>query len=267
LIGFAEYAKAADDEDALKMTREIYKKIVSLYDAPKPNDPRRMEIHVAPMLLLSTTQTIRDIDVENKAYYNDVAKKIYSDINRLFVKRDRKLLLENVGSNGEIFEDIAQGRTVNVGHAIEEAWFMITEGMYQNDSKMINDSIQILDWMLEIGWDNEFGGFFSYLDMNGMPPHEVIWDLKYWWPHNEAMYALLLAHHLTGDTKYEQWYEKVHEWAFKHFKDDEYGDWYGYLHRDGSVLLPIKGSEWKGSFHTSRMFMYGLELLGKMKQQ
>lgn len=267
LIGFAEYSKAANDKNTLMMTRNLFRKVVALYDAPKATGVRPLQAHVEPMLLLSTTQTLRAVDTEHEANYNDVAKRLYSDIVRLFVKKDRKLLLEFVGTNGEIYEDVAQGRTVNVGHAIEEAWFMIVEGMYQNDSKMISDSIELLDWMLDFGWDKEFGGFYSFLDMNGKPPYEFIWDSKLWWPHNEAMYALLLAHHLTGESKYEQWYEKVHKWAFKYFKDDEYGEWYGYLHRDGSVLLPIKGSEWKGSFHTSRMFMYGLELLEKMKLQ
>ena len=28
---------------------------------------------------------------------------------------------------------------------------------------------------------------------------------------------------------------QVHEWSFAHFPDAEHGEWYGYLHRDGSL--------------------------------
>ena len=30
-------------------------------------------------------------------------------------------------------------------------------------------------------------------------------------------------------------WEKVHAYAFGHFADKEYGEWYGYLHKDGTV--------------------------------
>ena len=37
------------------------------------------------------------------------------------------------------------------------------------------------------------------------------------------------------------------------FADEEHGEWYGYLHRDGRVSVPLKGNLWKGPFHLPRM--------------
>ena len=91
-------------------------------------------------------------------------------------------------------------------------------------------------------------------------------DMKLWWPHNEALYATLLAHHLTGDQKWSAWYERLHEYSFGHFPDREHGEWYGYLHRDGTVSSPIKGNMWKGPFHLPRMQLYGWKLLEEMKK-
>ena len=79
--------------------------------------------------------------------------------------------------------------------------------------------------------------------------------MKLWWVHNESLIATLVAYAITGDEYYAQWYEKLHEYIFKHFPDKEFGEWYGYLHRDGTVSHTQKGSLWKGPFHLPRCFI------------
>ena len=85
--------------------------------------------------------------------------------------------------------------------------------------------------------------------------------MKLWWVHNEALIATLLASNLTGDTYYDEWYEKLHHYVFTHFSDTEYGEWYGYLHRDGSVSHEQKGSLWKGPYHLPRAMMLCEQIL------
>lgn len=77
-------------------------------------------------------------------------------------------------------------------------------------------------------------------------PIQLEWDMKLWWPNNEAIYGTLLAYALTNEKKYEDWFEKLHGWAIKHFTDKKYGEWIGYLHRDGSLALALKGNYFKG---------------------
>jgi hypothetical protein len=55
-------------------------------------------------------------------------------------------------------------------------------------------------------------------------------------------------------------FEKVHDYSFGHFADKECGEWYGYLHKDGTVSHTQKGSMWKGPFHYPRMLM-NMEML------
>ena len=50
------------------------------------------------------------------------------------------------------------------------------------------------------------------------------------------------------------------EWAYGHFPDHEFGEWYGYLHRDGTVAQPAKGNLFKGPFHIPRMMVKGYQL-------
>jgi N-acylglucosamine 2-epimerase len=90
--------------------------------------------------------------------------------------------------------------------------------------------------------------------------------MKLWWPHNEAIIATLLAHQLTGDAEYERWHERVHGWAYAHFPDPVHGEWFGYLHRDGSVSTRLKGNLWKGPFHLPRMQWYCAQRVSEMLQ-
>lgn len=265
IIAFAEYAKASGDRAVLDRAKEVYKMVLNFYKNPsllpaKINpEVRPAKALAPPMILLATSQVIRDIDSDE--IYNDVIDMCMDDIN-VFLKKDRKVLLEVVGENNEII-DTPDGRSINPGHSIETAWFLIQEGIYRNENSIINAGLDILNWSVERGWDKEYGGILNFIDLENKPPEKVEWDMKYWWPHVEALYALLLAHFTTNDKSYEDWYDKIHEWTFKYFPDAEYGEWYGYLHRDGSVCLPIKGGVWKGPFHIPRFLLNGIKLLEK----
>jgi N-acylglucosamine 2-epimerase len=175
-------------------------------------------------------------------------------------------MFEHVGLNGEKL-DSPKGRLVNPGHSIEAAWFLMTEGIRRNDKKIINRSLDILDWSMDIGWDKKYGGLLYFVDTEGKPAEQLEWDMKLWWPHTEALYALLLAYDVTRDEKYAKKFEMMHDYSFNGFEDKEYGEWFGYLHRDGSVSNTLKGSIFKGPFHLPRALMLATKLLYKMDKK
>jgi N-acylglucosamine 2-epimerase len=107
--------------------------------------------------------------------------------------------------------------------------------------------------VFEWGWDNDYGGILYYKDVKNLPLQEYWHDMKFWWSHNEAKIATLLAFKLTGNEKYALWHKKIYDWSSKHFPDQEYGEWIGYLHRDGRISSTLKGNHWKGPFHLLRM--------------
>ncbi|MDP6523995.1 MAG: AGE family epimerase/isomerase [Kiritimatiellia bacterium] len=229
----------------------------------KFTDERPMKSIAVPMITLVTAQCLRDsIDMDGAAGWIDGAiEEIRSD----FMKPDEQAVLENVGPNGEIYDHF-DGRIMTPGHAIEAAWFVLHEAKQRgNDSELIETGTTILDWMWARGWDEEYGGILYFRDLNNLPVQECWHDMKFWWPQNEAIIATLLAHHLTGDEKYAEWHRMIHDWAYSHFPDPEYGEWYGYLHRDGRVSVPLKGNLWKGPFHMPRMQWYCWKLLEEMR--
>lgn len=267
IIACVEYYKASGDAMALKKAREIYEMVLDLYRHPEKTAPkinpqtRSTQSHSLPMILLSVTQALREADKSTN--YDKIAEEFIDLILTRFLKPSEKALFETVGRNGERL-DSPQGRCINPGHSIETSWFIMHEGIYRNDRNMIEKGLQILDYSFELGWDKKYGGILSFVDIEGKPSEQLEWDMKLWWPHTETIYAMLLAYSLTGNEKYAKLHEMVHEWSFSHFTDQESEEWYGYLHRDGSVSSTLKGNMWKGPFHLPRALLLCIKLLEKM---
>ncbi len=265
VIALAEYAKATGDAEAKKQAGDLYRLILQYHQRPGLLEPknitttRQLKSHAMPMILLATSQVLRQID-ENKLYTQVIDDSI-QEVFEHFVKPEFKVLLEAVGPHGE-FLDEPPGREVNPGHAIETAWFIMEEARQRPQAqKLIESACEILDWSLDIGWDTEYGGIYYFRDCQGKPCPQYEHDMKLWWPHNEAIYATLLAYHLTGKDKYAQWHQKIHDWAYAHFPDRKNGEWFGYLRRDGTISSTLKGNMWKGPFHLPRMQLYAWKLL------
>lgn len=267
VMGLAEFAKASGEDWARQKAAEVFDLLVRYHTTPGLLEPkvnpqvRPMKSHSMPMILLATCQVARQ--VEDRPVYSETVERSLQEVFGHFVKPDMCVVLENVGPNGE-FLDIPEGRTVLPGHAIETAWFIMEEGRYRNDRELSLKALPLLQWSLERGWDKEFGGLLYYTDVKGMPCTQYEWDLKLWWPHTEAIYATLLAYYLTGDDKWLDWHRKVHDYSFRNFSDPDYGEWFGYLHRDGTVSHRLKGNLWKGPYHLSRMLLLSWKLLEEM---
>jgi N-acylglucosamine 2-epimerase len=268
-IGNAAYSRAACNgraaDDAVKHFAEYLRySFQPGLIAPKVNPNSRPTIGISPLMIaIATAQEVRenlgDVSVSGRTCTEWIDGCI-ADIERHFVKPDHEALMETVEPNGEILDHF-DGRTLNPGHAIECAWFLLHEGKLRSDQHYIRLGLTILDWMWKRGWDDEFGGLFYFRDLRGLPVQEYWHDMKFWWPHCEAIIATLLAWEVSGDRKYAEWHRQVHDWSFRHFGDPEHGEWYGYLHRDGRVSVPLKGNMWKGPFHLPRMLWYCWRLL------
>ena len=203
------------------------------------------------MISLATAQELRTC-LGDDSFDADIDACI-EEIQRDFVKPELECVMETVGPNGEVLDHF-DGRLLNPGHAIEGAWFILNEARHRgNDPALTELGCSMLDWMWARGWDEKHGGIFYFRDVHGKPVQEYWHDMKFWWPHNETILATLLAHLMTGDARYEQMHRQVHDWAYAHFPDAEHGEWFGYLHRDGRVSVPLKGNLWKGPFHLPRM--------------
>ncbi len=177
--------------------------------------------------------------------------EVLHEVLDVFYHEDSGMILENVAPDGS-FVDSFEGRLLNPGHAIEAMWFVMDLGERLNNALIIKKAVDIALHTLEYGWDKQFGGIFYFMDIKGVPPQQLEWDQKLWWVHIEALVCLAKGYQLTGNEQCKVWFEKVHEYTWKHFRDLAYPEWFGYLNRRGEVLLSLKGGKWKGCFHIPR---------------
>lgn len=260
VVGSVELYKATKEKKYLKLARETYDSVIHLYfnpnlSAPKFNPEVIKDKGLAgPMILLVTSQIMRENDPENANKYNANIDVFLNVIMKQHLHPECKAMFENVGLNGERISG-PRGRLVNPGHSIEASWFLMNEYLYRKDPEILKNALNILDWSFEIGWDKEYGGLMYFADVEHKPCEALEWDMKLWWPHNEMLIAFLKAYAITGEEKYLDKYKLVHDYAFSRFKDAKYGEWYGYLHRDGSVANDLKGNIFKGPFHLPRCLM------------
>ncbi len=97
------------------------------------------------------------------------------------------------------------------------------------------------------------GGIIAFCDCHGAPPAALEWDMKIWWPQCEAMIANRLAYAEFGDRKYLDNFNALKEYVFSRYPDSEYGEWFAYMHYDGTRANDLKGNVSKGPFHLPRM--------------
>ena len=261
-IAMAEYAKASGDMTYAQKALDLFKDIRKFVATPGYMEPKYLPSleakgHSLVMILINTASRIRNV-ISDPVLDQQIDESIASL--KDFMKPEFKALLEMVGPNGE-FIDTINGRLINPGHCIETAWFLLEEAKYRGwDKELTAQALQILDWSWEWGWDKQYGGIINFRDCRNLPPQDYSQDMKFWWPQTEAIIATLYAYEATGDDKYLIWHKQISEWTYAHFPDAEYGEWYGYLHRDGTVAQPAKGNIFKGPFHIPRMMIKSYDL-------
>lgn len=254
-MAFAALDKAEPNDRYKKIAVDTFENIIrrkenwkGIYNKAYPGT-RPLKNFSLPMILCNLSLELEHILGKDRV--DAFIPEVIHEVMDVFYQPVHGLILENVLADGS-FCDSFEGRVLNPGHVIEAMWFIMDLGKRMNDPALIQKSTNIMLDTLEYGWDKEYGGIFYFLDIKGAPPQQLDWDQKLWWVHVEALVALAKGYKLTGDVRCAAWFQKLHDYTWKHFKDPEYGEWFGYLNRRGEVLLPLKGGKWKGCFHIPR---------------
>ncbi len=269
-IAMSEYALATGDQHWAKRAIQVFEDTQRFLATPgflpaKFEADVKLQGHSIVMILINVGSCIRKV-VDDPKLTQQIDESI-EKLKKYFIHPEFKCLLETVGENGE-FIDTNMTRTINPGHCIETSWFIMEEAKLRGwDKPMFDLALQVFDWSWDWGWDKQYGGIINFRDCKNLPPQDYSQDMKFWWPQCETIIASLYAYLGTGDEKYLYRHERISEWTYAHFPDAEYGEWYGYLHRDGTVAQPAKGNLYKGPFHIPRMMIKGYMLCQEILQK
>ena len=254
-MAFASLDKAIPSDEHKQIALDTFENILKRrndwkgrYNKAYPGT-RPLKNFSLPMILCNLSLELEHLIGSGRV--NQLAAEVVHEVMEVFYQPQTGVILENVNPDGS-FNDSFEGRVLNPGHAIEAMWFIMDLGKRMNDEALIRKATGIMLDTLERGWDKEHEGIFYFLDVKGTPPLQLEWDQKLWWVHVEALVALAKGYKLTGDPRCAAWFERVNDYTWRHFKDEAYGEWFGYLNRRGEVLLPLKGGKWKGCFHIPR---------------
>ncbi|TVQ11195.1 MAG: N-acylglucosamine 2-epimerase [Balneolaceae bacterium] len=263
IMALAEYSRASGDATAMREAKELLERVWEwskdlskvgrpVYKGETPSQPLAI-----PMILLNLIEEVAGDDRET--YRPEVEECIARML--LHVHEDEKTVYETVAPDGSFIDSI-EGRLLNPGHAIEAGWFLQHWAQYLKRDDLSKIAVNMVRWSYERGWDKEKGGIYYFLDSKGYSPTQLEWNMKLWWPHCEALYAHLLNFSITGDEQDRAAFEQVHEYTFSRFPDHEFGEWYGYLDREGRHTHRFKGGPYKGCFHVPRALLLCWQKMG-----
>ena len=264
-MGFSSLYKATQNEHYKKIAIDTFDNIIKRqhnwkgkYNKAYPGT-RSLKNFSLPMILCNLALELEHILGEEKV--NEFIPTVIHEVMEVFYNPELGVVLENVYEDGS-FCDSYEGRVLNPGHAIEAMWFIMDLGKRLGNNALIDKACTIMLQTLEYGWDKKYGGIFYFLDVKGHPTQQLEWDQKLWWVHVETLVALAKGYKLTGNQDCAKWFKKVHDYSWSKFKDPEHGEWFGYLNRQGEVLLNLKGGKWKGCFHMPRAMYQVWKTLG-----
>lgn len=264
VYGLSEYCRAAPDAGLLALARKIFAEIQKRIESPDFSEtapyqlPPNRRCHGVPMILTEVAgelaRTSGDANIAGAA--DDYAGRVMNH----FIRPARQCLLEYLDYD---YWEVPppEGTYVMPGHAIESMWFQMHRARARNDRSQVRAAAEVMRWHLEKGWDREYGGIFLGIDADGQTPFLPNSETKLWWPHTEALYALLLARELTGESWCETWFDQVYEWSFGHFAMPETGEWRQRLDRKGTPMTKVIALPVKDPFHLPRALILSLELL------
>lgn len=280
LIGMSAYVKAMGCREKYPIVEALYRSIKARVEKndyltqPYPI-PEGFCTHGIPMILLNSVH-------EYIRMKQSLGLEIREDVDYARSKLEF-ILTELYDGNGHIFEYKKIGshapvtvleRHLKPGHTLEDAWFWVE---FLEESGGLQESLPKIEKIVldtfDIGWDEEQGGIFCFVDYQGGMPHgerfggaqeQLIldtWDTKLWWVHSELLYLFLKMYRVTGKEIYLDHYKKSADYAFRVFPNRETGEWIQIRRRDGTpedkvVALPVKDP-----FHIMRNFIKIIELM------
>lgn len=145
------------------------------------------------------------------------------------------------------------------GHDLENVWLLMdaSESAGVGDGPLLDLYESLWDYSLRYGWDEDQGGFY-YTGPLGQP---AVNRAKSWWVQAEVLVSALRMYEKTGNSRYQEIFQKTLRWIVDHQIDWRNGEWFESIRADGAPS-GVKAGIWKSAYHNGRAMLECLEILG-----
>jgi N-acylglucosamine 2-epimerase len=267
VLALTEYYKSgAGTGEHLEQARTLATRVLSWISDASPLGRSRLggqtPVRQLADIMVAASMAMELMPVVPDPLYARLLRQCLQEVREHWLP-ERRTLLENLPLDGSDYRQSPDTRLLCPGSAIEVAWFLLhaLEALGERNADTEKFLLDVIEGSLETGWDAEHGGLYYFLDAEGRPPLQLEAYMKLWWPHTEALYALVLAYSLSGEAKWLDWLRTVDDYTFRTFVDPEHGEWFGYVDRYGNVTHHMKGGPYKGFFHVPRCLLFCLQRL------
>lgn len=270
VIAFGQLSIATGNQEYADIAKRTFDIVLSKVDNPKGrwnkavHGSRALKSFALPMILCNVALEIEPL--LDPAFMKQTIDTCIHEVMDVFYRPELGLIVEHLSADNELV-DCFDGRLLNPGHAIEAMWFIMDLGKRLSRQDLIEKAVDIALNEANYGWDKKHGGIFYFMDRLGHPCQQLEWDQKLWWVHIETLITMIKGYQLTGRQECLEWFNRVHDYVWSHFADPEHPEWFGYLNRQGEVLLPLKGGKWKGCFHVPRGLFQCWRILEDLAQK
>jgi N-acylglucosamine 2-epimerase len=264
MLGYLEYARAVGRDHYRHKAVDLFWQITRWIEEPclldRPILAGTPPISGLANVMVLASMAIELAHVDDDPRYLDIMAKAIQGCQKHF-DAERRVFVENVSLDGRDLRDWPEGRLFSPGHSIEVAWFLLNLLEFSPDPQAEQMAYDALEGSLQLGWDDTYDGLYYFMDLANRPTLQLESSMKLWWPHTEALYALILAYVRTKNKLWFDWFEKVHQYTFGHFVDNQFGGWFGYCDRQGNLTHTCKGGNYKGFFHVPRALLFIVQRL------
>lgn len=285
-MSLAAYAETASAPEMLEKAFTLYKSIeertergaFSVVPNPVPPGFEMLSIYMIMVNLTNELHRALSFFGDSRAIEVEKAGKRYCEHVLTHFAQPEGVLLEQVRTDGGPADNLL-GRYLCPGHSVETMWFTAVSCARRGETQNEKKALDLLWNTYQLAKDTEYGGLYYFLDKAGGKPtgqltypedhkmaalYEQDWTIKLWWSHTETLFGLLLGYIRTGETKWFDEYQVLHEYIFRTFPNPnlEVGEWLMLRDRYGNPIESAVGAvPLKCPYHTFRNLLMSIELL------
>jgi N-acylglucosamine 2-epimerase len=143
IAALAKYGQASGEQTYVQKAKELFELVLHHLNTPGLLEPkvnpetRQSKGLVIPMILIVTTQILREADPGEQEPYSRLIDGWIEEIERDFMKPEFAAVLEMVAPDGSLIDNF-EGRLLNPGHAIEAGWFILHEARVREGIRVWN---------------------------------------------------------------------------------------------------------------------------------